>query len=225
MSQPFKRLGAIALLAAWCGSMLLVRFHRTDSLAFAFLGWNLVLAIIPVVAAAGLRHLSERPGSILQKAICFMTWLCFLPNAPYLVTDFVHLEQRARVPLWFDVALLASFAGAGVLFAFVSVADVQMALRKVVSPLLATTIAMGSLFLCGFGIYLGRFLRWNSWDVLTSPRELFGEVADRILNPLAHPRTLAVSVIYGLALVLGYTALRTLAPLFDDREQHRQQAS
>jgi uncharacterized membrane protein len=155
-----------------------------------------------------------RRRGVPLAAVAFVTWLCFLPNAPYLVTDFIHLQPRGGIPLWFDVVLFGSFGATGVLLGYVSVADVQSALAARAGRAVAALVAVGSLLLCGFGIYLGRFLRWNSWDVVTSPLGLGRQIAGFVWDPLSHPQTWAVSAVYGIALVLGYAALWGVASTF-----------
>jgi uncharacterized membrane protein len=72
-------------------------------------------------------------------------------------------------------------------------------------------VALSALFLSAFGIYLGRFVRFNSWEVLTDPRPLFTDIAHRLMNPMSHPKTFAVTGLFGIALCLGYIALDILA--------------
>ena len=199
-----NRVLLFAALLCWCIALLAVRIVYSHSLAYAFVGWNLFLAVIPAVAAA----LFVRARSTFAKALTFVVWLAFLPNAPYIATDFVHLRMRPGVPLWFDVALLLSCAATGILLAFTSVADVQGVIAARYGQAIAWTFALAVLVLCGFGIYLGRFLRWNSWDLATEPFARMSYLAASATHPLAHPRTLAVTLIYGISLAIGYAAFR-----------------
>jgi uncharacterized membrane protein len=212
MSNVLKRLLLFGTLLGWCAALLLFRVVRSDSLWFGFLIWNLFLAAVPVVAAWFFVRAAESRSSVLVQVSWFAVWLAFLPNAPYIVTDFVHLDHRPPIPLWYDVALLASCAGTGLLFGYSSLADVQAIITRKFSPSLGWALALAALLLSGFGIYLGRFLRWNSWDALTKPVELFSDVANRALHPFSHPETIGVTLIFGVALFLGYIALRVLQP-------------
>lgn len=211
-SEVIKRLLLFGTLLSWCAALLLFRFVRSDSFEFAFLVWNLFLAAIPAVAAWFFVRAAERRSSTVGQVAWFAIWLAFLPNAPYIVTDFMHLDPRPPIPLWYDIALLASCAGTGLLLGYSSLADVQAIITRRFSALLGRVLAIAALFLSGFGIYLGRFLRWNSWDALTNPLQLFFDIADRAVSPLSHPRIIAVTVIYGVTLLLGYVALRILYP-------------
>ena len=212
MSEVIKRLLLFGTLLTWCAALLLFRFVRSESFFFDFLIWNLFLAAIPAVAAWFFVRTAERRSSALAQVSWFAIWLAFLPNAPYIVTDFMHLDARPPIPLWYDVALLASCAGTGLLLAYSSLSDVQAIITRKFSTFLGWALALVALFLSGFGIYLGRFLRWNSWDALTNPLQLFSDISDRALHPLSYPQTVGVTLIYGVGLFLGYIALRVLRP-------------
>jgi uncharacterized membrane protein len=197
-----KRTLIFAALIAWCCTLLTMRVLRSGSLAYSFLVWNLVLAVVPAAAAM----LFVRARSRAVEVTWFVIWLLFLPNAPYIVTDFVHLHARANVPLWFDIALLLSFAGTGHLLGYSSLADVQTVLACRFGQVASWSAAFIALLLSGFGIYLGRFVRLNSWDAVSNPVALASYIGRGAMNPLAHPRTIAVTFIYGVGLALGYLA-------------------
>lgn len=199
-------------LVGWCVALLGVRVWYSGGPGNSYLFWNLLLALVPFAAALVLRILAPRRGLIVPKAVALGLWLAFLPNAPYLVTDFVHLSHEAPVPLWFDVALFGSCAATGALLGYAAVADVECVLAAAFGKRVAAIVAFGSLLLCGYGIYLGRFLRWNSWDVVGSPGTLVHQIAREFAHPLAHTATWGVSAVYGLGLVLGYVALQSIAP-------------
>jgi len=198
------RLVLFTALLLWCGVLIALRIARSHTVTYFFLVWNLFLAAIPLVAAM----LFARVRSTFARIAWFLIWLAFLPNAPYIATDFIHLRMRPPIPLWFDVALLLSCAATGILFAFTSVADVQSVIAERWGKRIAWTFALAVLVLCGFGIYLGRFLRWNSWDLATEPFAKMAYLAGSAAHPMSHPRTIAVTVIYGITLALGYVAYR-----------------
>jgi uncharacterized membrane protein len=202
-----RRTALFAVLLLWCGALLAVRVLRAHNLSYVFLVWNLFLAVIPAVAAVLLRKAS-RP---FAQVAWFAVWLLFLPNAPYVITDLVHLRARPPVPLWYDVALLISCGGTGLLLGYSSLAEVQSVIAARFGRALSWIIAAAALLLSGFGIYLGRFLRWNSWDALSHPAALLADIAHRVIHPFGYPITFAVTLIYGIALTLGYVALRVVS--------------
>ncbi|MFL6246757.1 MAG: DUF1361 domain-containing protein [Thermoanaerobaculia bacterium] len=203
----FKRIAAFAALLAWCGALLVLRLARSNSLFFAFLVWNLFLATVPFVAALAVEVLDRyRRVRPLQWA-SFAIWLLFLPNAPYIITDFIHLKYRPPIPLWYDVLMLLSCAGAGLLLGYASVMIVHRIVTRHYGVFAGWATALIALFLSAFGIYLGRFLRWNSWEAFTEPLPLVSEIAVHVMNPIQHPKTFAVTGLFGIALCLGYIAL------------------
>ena len=205
------RLRLAFLLGGWVALLVAVRIGLTGSPFGLFLGWNLVLAAVPLAASTALVRLDgrgARPGALLALGA---VWLLFLPNAPYILTDLVHLQPRGAVPLWYDLALLLSAAGTGLLAGYVSLADVQSLVDRRLGAAAAWVVAVGVLFLSAFGVYLGRELRWNSWDVVTAPGALLADVAWRALDPFGDLDTVVLTVVFGSMLTLGYVALRAVA--------------
>jgi uncharacterized membrane protein len=192
------------LLIAWCLALLSVRIGRSGTWMFLFLGWNLFLAAIPLAAS----ELLMRARSTLMRTSWLAVWLLFLPNAPYILTDLIHLRPRPGIPMWYDLALLLSCAGTGLLMGYTSLVDVQALVTKRRGAVAGWCVAVAALLLSAFGIYIGRFLRWNSWDVLANPAALFLDIATRLIDPFAHPRTLSVTLVFGVMLTLGYVAIR-----------------
>lgn len=205
-----KNFIAFTALLGWCGVLLALRFMRANNATYFFLIWNLFLAAIPFAAAQAMDAL-DRAHWRIASWMAFILWLLFLPNAPYILTDLMHLRDRPPIPLWYDVLLLLSCAGTGLLLGYGSVMLVQRAIQRRHGLIAGWVVATISIVLSAFGIYLGRFLRLNSWDAITDPVPLFSDVARRVLNPLDNLRTVAVTVLYGVALMLGYVALHALA--------------
>jgi len=214
LSSDARRLAPRLILfaagGAGCAALLLVRGWYAHGLRFRFLAWNLVLAVLPALAAAAMAR-ADRRGNSALVALWAIVWLLFLPNAPYLITDLVHLEPRPPVPYWFDIGLFAAFAGAGVLAAFSSFGDVQQVATRRFGHWMGWVVVAVASFAAGFGIELGRMGRWNSWDVLTQPGDILREVIELVVDPWEHPRAFAVAMLYGSVLLFGYVAVRILA--------------
>ncbi|WP_367391642.1 DUF1361 domain-containing protein [Lewinella sp. LCG006] len=136
-------------------------------LRFLFLGWNLLLAWIPLGLVYLLPKLPKKRW--LQGGILTL-WLLFFPNAPYLMTDLIHLSERPGIPLWFDALLLFTFAYLGLILGVRALEGLRGYLRQQYSGSWAHGFTFVTLLLSGLGIYLGRVLRWNSWDALLRPR-------------------------------------------------------
>ena len=208
-SADVKRFLIVSVLVFWCVCMVAGRIVQTGSGYYRFLITNLFLASIPLLLSAVLRIASHlRLHWIVQVAI-FSLWLLFLPNAPYILTDILHLTRASHAPAWYDLALLLSCSGTGLLLGYLSLIDVQGVVTRSFGIVWGWILALISLVLSGFAIYLGRFLRWNSWDVLFAPSRVF-EIAGGLMRPLDHVRPLAVTLIFGVILTLGYISLRTV---------------
>ena len=212
---PVRRLLAIlAVSSALSMSLWLARAWYTDSRTFFFLNWNLFLAWIPLGLALLLWRVQRRAlHRWLMSPAIWAAWLLFFPNAPYILSDLMHLGARPPAPLWFDAVMLFSFAWNGLLLGFLSLWLVQQAVAGWFGRAAGWLMAASALAAAGFGIYLGRFLRWNSWDLLVDPRGLAGDILGRVANPLAHPQTLAVTLLFGAFLLVAYLTV-TLTPPF-----------
>ncbi len=120
-------------------------------------------------------------------------WLVFLPNAPYIVTDFVHIGELPGAPLWYDAGMTAAFAGTGLVLGLASVLLVQGVVARRFGALVGWAMLAPVFLLCSAGIYIGRIHRLNSWDVITRPQQLVDLVAARLADPFGRPETLSRS--------------------------------
>lgn len=187
-----------------CISAQSFRMYSLDNKGFFFLNWNLFLAIIPY----GLTTLAISSESIKNSKIkvgfILMIWILFFPNAPYILTDLYHLKQHLTMPLWYDILLILSYAWTGLLFGLLSLRDLDSILEKWISKRNRILLIVGLLFLSAFGIYLGRFLRWNSWDLINNPQTLMRDIAHRFIYPIQHPRTWGLTIFMGAFLNMMY---------------------
>ncbi len=178
----------------------------TRSTTFLFLGWNLFLAWIPYVLSLLLPKL---PGRWLAVPV-LVVWLVFLPNAPYLVTDLMHVHYRTGIPLWYDVMMIFSFAWTGLLLGFISLLDVQAFLEKNLGKRPAASLTWAAIGLCAFGVYMGRYQGWNTWDLLLKPYQLFWDVMGVVVHPFSNLGSLGLAAVMAGMLGTGYLTLRTL---------------
>ncbi|MBN1248116.1 MAG: DUF1361 domain-containing protein [Anaerolineae bacterium] len=194
-----------------CAGLLALRMAYTRGLMYVGLLWNLFLAWLPLVSSLAAYNLYRRWYSLTTILVLAsaLIWLLFFPNAPYLLTDLMHLKA-SDVPLWYDLILLVAFAWTGSFLGHVSLYLMQCVVQRVVGPLLSWVFALGTLGLGSLGIYLGRFLRWNSWDIFTRPGEILTDIWEFIRHPFAHLEVIAFSVLFYLFLVASYWMLVTL---------------
>jgi uncharacterized membrane protein len=182
-----------------------VRWLKTDLTTYYTLNVNLFLAWIPAVFAL-IAYNAYRKGSCFGAFIalgCAAVWLLFFPNAPYLITDLVHLRPREEMPYWFDQILYMAFAFTGCYLGMVSLILMQSLARRSCGWIASWIFTMASLVAAGFGIYIGRFLRFNSWDLITNPKPLLKE----IFNWFRHPKSNSDAFIFALTFSLFFAAV------------------
>lgn len=196
--------GGLLVASAALAVGVAVRVVAVHSLDGTNLVWNLFLAWIPFVLALVLYDHARRRSSPGLLVALGAGWLLFLPNAPYIVTDVKWLGEYAGGRLWYDVLLIGLAAAIGLVLGFVSLYLVQVVVARRFGPLAGWALAWGALALSGIGVYLGRFQRWNSWEVLTEPTATLGQLASAALDPFAHGRPLALSAVFAVTWCAGY---------------------
>ena len=197
--------GILSLAAGLPAGLVLFRMVYTGSIIYGFLLWNLFLAWLPLFFAW--LALSLRPRSRVLAAFGVLAWLAFLPNAPYLITDLIHLRPIGDIPYFYDVTMFFSLALTGLALGFASLAWMQEAVRAWLGVWPARIFAVGVIGLASFGVYIGRFLRWNSWDVLTNPGPLFWEIASIVHHPRVYRATWAHVAVMTVMLLVAYVLL------------------
>jgi len=187
---------------------VLIREVTYEESDFRFLVWNLVLAWVPLLLALFVYHRYRNGTSLVLLSPAILIWLLFLPNAPYILTDFIHLSATRDVPVWFDGATLAAFACTGLLIGFASVHLLHRVTRHRLSSNAAWCCVATVLGFVSAGVCLGRFLRWNSWDVFVSPRRL--TELSHAANADALMRGAAMVVLLTILLSAAYVAYLAL---------------
>ncbi|MBV9987019.1 MAG: DUF1361 domain-containing protein [Chitinophagaceae bacterium] len=189
-------------------SLLIVRFVYSHTWDYRFYGWNTFLAAIPYLVSTQLVKLYRfRMPAILLLAV----WLLFFPNAPYIITDLLHYEERPPVPFWYDIILVVSAAWNGLILGLVSLMNVETFLARHLRPFWVHFCVIASLFLCGYGIYFGRFLRFNSWTVFTDPAMVVYTSAHHVLLPKQYSKLWVFTLLFGVLLGIIYYTLKILA--------------
>ncbi|QIE59101.1 DUF1361 domain-containing protein [Rasiella rasia] len=188
---------------------LMIRLKITHSFFFLFLVWNLFLAVIPFVLSFIL--LQYRNASKIAVSIVFIVWLLFLPNAPYILTDLIHLQHSKATLLGFDALLIGLFAIGGMLCYLQSMFQMEAIATRFLARKYRKWMLLAIPFLTGFGIYLGRFLRFNSWDILQDPISLVVEVTQIIIKPSQHMGAWIVTIGFGCFLWVGYVFYKKIS--------------
>jgi uncharacterized membrane protein len=194
---------ALLAASAFCVLLVLYRRHHTGDPFYGFLVWNLVLAWVPFALALA-AYSNARRGGGTAVVVLGVLWLLFFPNAPYLLTDFIHLHESLTTPLWYDALMLAAFAWTGLALGFASLYVMQTIWQRAAGAVVSWLGVVGALALASFGVYLGRFLRFNSWDALVRPGQIADVVRNDLENPFQHPRLFAALVVLTGALTVAY---------------------
>jgi uncharacterized membrane protein len=223
--QSYQRqlavLASLGFATILCLGLVTLRSWHYGAYAYRGLGWNLFLAWLPALGAFAAYNLNHWPTRLRWLPIIGLSalWLLFLPNAPYLITDIIHLKQHRAVPLWYDLITLVAFAWTGSFLGLVSLYLMQMLVRKSVGNAVSWVFVIAALTLNGFGIYFGRFLRWNSWDVIFRPTSMFYELLQGLLNPFDYLHTIAFAGLFTLLFGAVYLMLFSFTQL---HVEHRQ---
>ncbi|OQY29139.1 MAG: hypothetical protein B6244_04700 [Candidatus Cloacimonetes bacterium 4572_55] len=172
-----------AVASASSIAMILVRSYYVGELSHKFLIWNLFLAWVPLIFSKLCNFFEKRSFSNRELFSLGFLWLIFLPNAPYIITDFIHLHYITHSQFYFDLLMFQFFAGSGILAGLSSLIYMREVIRNRLGELPARLGIVISLLLCGLGVYIGRFLRWNSWDILMNPTGLMIDVLQHLITP------------------------------------------
>ena len=195
-------------LIIFCLALSATRIVATDRITYIFLVWNLFLAIIPYMI--GLIFSMNFQLGRVQKLGLILMWVVFFPNAPYILTDLFHLRLKTTAPIWFDTVLISAYAWAGLTLAFLSLEKMKKALLSNWGLISRTLLTVSFLFITAFGIYVGRYLRWNSWDLVSSPFMIGEDLLTRITSPMDHPRTWGMTLLLGILLNLMYYSFKLM---------------
>lgn len=185
------------------------RIFYTGTLLFVFLVWNLFLAAIPYFISQRIQDSKGKPG--IRLLFFFLLWLLFIPNSFYIITDLFHLDMNREVPLWYDLALLLSFAWSGLLFGILSVWKMEKAFENMFTKTFDLFFILPIMILNGFGIYIGRYLRFNSWDVLANPFQLIQDIVYLFIHPVRNRFDWSMIACYSLFLTILYFTMKKLS--------------
>lgn len=215
----FKRetlapVAAMTFASAVCLAVVIARILWSGNLRYSFLAWNLFLAWLPLVFALLAREHyrdGEKPGWRFFSLSA--AWLLFFPNAPYIFTDLTHLSSRYFPHFWVDLAVILSCAFTGLVLGFVSLYLMHAVVTRMMGRAAGWLFVALAAGLCSFGIYLGRFLRFNSWDVVAKPAKLYQGISAVATGQHAHQGHFAFLALFATFLFIAYVMLYALTHL------------
>ena len=203
--RAFKIPRDITVVLVLAGTLSLLRVWLFHTYSLVYLLWNILLALIPFWISVYLNdHRKTQSLSVARMALGGVLWILFIPNAPYLVTDLIHITRLHQIPTIFDTFLLFTSAWIGIVLYCKSVYQIEQILRmKYSSKVTSCIIAIISIII-SFGVYLGRFLRFNSWDVLANPLSLYSGVRDTLSYQSGANSTAAFIILSAVFLFAAY---------------------
>ena len=194
--------------------LLCARMAATGYITYIFLLWNLFLAFIPYAVSYWLYRNTRVIENKLKLIAAIAAWLLFIPNSFYLLTDLFHLHEISSAPKWFDLLLLLSFAWNGLVFGVASLRKMETILYQLSGKKFSLFIVFSVMWLNAFGIYLGRFLRYNSWDIIAQPFSLFSEMFEILLHPFKNKMEWGMISCYAVFMTLLYITIKKMAESF-----------
>ena len=199
--------------------LLSARVMITGHLTYIFLVWNLFLAFLPFAITEWLwKFIRKERSKPLLMTFVFL-WLMFVPNSFYILTDLFHLEQFHSAPKWFDLLLIFSFAWNGLVLGILSVRKAELILETVSGRGFSLFIVFIVMWLNAFGIYIGRYLRYNSWDIIMQPFSLFREMLELLMHPARNRMEWGMIMVYAIFMTLLYTTIKKLGENFQPVNQ------
>jgi len=199
--------------------LLAARVIVTGYPTYVFLSWNLFLAFLPYAIT---EWLWAHPGIAKNKMILsgFMTlWILFIPNSFYIITDLFHLDNFHSAPKWFDLLMIFSFAWNGLLLGLMSVRKTELILEVLSGRGFSLFIVFMVMCLNAFGIYIGRYLRFNSWDIIMQPFSLFHEMFEVLLHPVRNKMEWGMIMVYAFFMTVLYITVKKLGEHFHTTNQ------
>lgn len=209
MSQTMKKYLFLLISMAFSVVLSTCRYAMSARKTYLFLVFNLLLAFIPFVVSEIMLRLDfkEKKG-LFWLFIVF--WLLFFPNAPYILTDLFHLKPKVGAPFWYDLLLLMSYALNGFFLGFLSLRTIEKLTTDLYGKIFANVLTFVTLITCSVGVYVGRYLRWNSWDVFTKPLSLLAELQDQDFYPIQDSELLAFTFVFSVFLIVNYFLMKNI---------------
>lgn len=196
------------LFTFFCFILSIFRVWICDTYYYLFLIWNLFLAGIPyVISSLALKvNPQKRKGWLIIPIVAL--WLLFFPNAPYILTDLLHIKGKSQMPGWYDLILTLSYGWTGLMYGYLSLVNIELLFPSNQSIIKKRAAIIVLLFISSIGVFMGRYLRWNSWDMVLYPKEIVAEVLPFFTNPFSHANEWMLIMILGLFLNMVYWSLR-----------------
>jgi uncharacterized membrane protein len=206
----------LVMLTVFCLALVGFRIVYTGEWMFAFLIWNLFLAYLPYSISSYIAREEQQLSKPVLILLLFI-WLLLIPNSFYIITDLFHLRKQDVIPLWFDLALIMAFAWNGLIVGVLSVRQVEKILQhrwQVYEWLFILPL----MYLNALGIFIGRYLRFNSWDVITNPIALIRDVCYLLIHPIRNRFDWSMIICFTILLSIFYLTLKKMSTISENEK-------
>lgn len=190
-------------------ALVAARMAFTGRLTYLWLIWNLFLAWLPYMISSWLQQ-SAATTSKRKLVIGAFVWLLFIPNTFYILTDLFHLSEHHNAPKWFDLSLIVSFAWNGLLLGLLSVRQMEKTVQRYISPRHELLYVYPVMWLNALGVYIGRYLRYNSWDIITNPFALMADIVSMMVHPLQYKYAWGMVLCFSVFMTLAYCTIKRI---------------
>ncbi|MBA3647029.1 MAG: DUF1361 domain-containing protein [Chitinophagales bacterium] len=193
----------------------LLRIYLSGHKNYFYFIWNLFLAWVPYLISMYLPITYYKLKIKIIAYFLLVIWFLFWPNSPYIITDLLHLNAKQNIPLWFDLCLILSFAWTGLMLGFTSLIEIQNLIRKRFNRVIAWTFSIVTILTGSLGIYIGRYVRLNTWDVVANPMRVYFDIAKNFNTHMMRTETLGMVILYGIFLLIGYLTIKIIIKIPD----------
>lgn len=200
----------LSLSMVFSTALIIARMIYTGQHTFVFLLWNLFLAWLPY-AFTNWAQLRPKWRTGKRFVLLFTVWLLFIPNSFYIITDLFHLGYNFSVPIWFDLVLILSFAWNGLLLGLLSVRQMEKMMQRYLPGRHELLFIYPVMWLNALGVYIGRYLRFNSWDVITNPFVLIADILDLLVHPIQYRTAWGMIACFSVFMTLMYIAVKRIS--------------
>lgn len=201
----------LTLSIAFSIALVMARVAYTGKLTYISLIWNLFLAWLPYMISSCLQKRPAIQARKIQFAAISFVWLLFIPNSFYILTDLFHLGEHNNVPIWFDLALIISFAWVGLLMGILSVRQMEKMVQRFLPGKHELLFIYPIMWLNALGVYIGRYPRFNSWDIITNPFGLTAYILRMLWHPIQYKYAWGMVACFSVFMTLVYLTIKRIS--------------
>jgi uncharacterized membrane protein len=213
--------GILVISSVLSVSLFVARAAPSKNGPFTSLVLNLVLAWVPFGFAWIVYKFIHCPRILIRVlvSVCAVLWLIFFPNSLYILTDFQHIAIRdTDTPIWYDVIMLLWFSWTGLLLGLTSLYFMQKVVTRWLGKIFSWVFVVGATILGSLGVYIGRFIELNSWDVIINPFSILGSFREHFLYPPYHQvQFMTFFFLFALFFLFVFVTLFILGQLMNEQ--------